>query len=229
MENRRELTIEIGDIRLQGILDLPTEAIGLVVFAHGTGSSRYSPRNQFVAKALNSRQLGTLLFDLLTSEEEALDEYTREIRFDIPLLAERLVEVARWLNEQKDLGKLPLGFFGASTGAAAALVAAARFPEKVAAVVSRGGRPDLAGAALKRVQAPTLLLVGGHDHGVIELNQQALNTLGCAEKALRIIPGATHLFEEAGALEQVAERATEWFRRYLGTVSAPPTRMVRAS
>lgn len=229
MENRRELAIEIGDIRLQGILGLPTDAIGLVVFAHGTGSSRYSPRNQFVAKVLNSRQLGTLLFDLLTKEEEALDEYTRQIRFDIPLLAERLVEVARWLDEQAEVGRLPLGYFGASTGAAAALVAAARSPEKVAAIVSRGGRPDLAGAALRSVQAPTLLLVGGRDYGVIELNQQALKALGCSEKALRIVPGATHLFEEAGTLEQVAEQAAEWFRRYLGAVHTPSTRIAQAS
>lgn len=229
MENRKELAIQINGLRLEGILDLPKHAVGLVVFVHGSGSSRHSPRNQYVAKILNSRRLSTLLFDLLTKEEESLDERTRQIRFDIPLLAERLAGVTRWLDKEEEIGRFPLGYFGASTGAAAALVAAARLPRRVAAIVSRGGRPDLAAGALRAVKAPTLLLVGGCDFGVIELNQQALKALGCREKELRIISGATHLFEEAGALEQVADQAAEWFEHYLGAVHQSSQPVPRAS
>lgn len=228
MENRRELAIEINGLQFEGFLDVPKHAIGLVVFAHGSGSGRHSPRNQFVAKVLNSRRLATLLFDLLTKDEESLDEWTRQIRFDIPLLADRLAGVTRWLAEG-ELAGFPLGYFGASTGAAAALVAAARLPRRVAAIVSRGGRPDLAADALRAVKAPTLLLVGGCDYGVIELNQQALKALGCPEKELRIISGATHLFEEAGALEQVADQAAEWFEHYLGTAHQSSEPVPRAS
>jgi putative phosphoribosyl transferase len=189
-----------------------------VLFAHGSGSSRHSPRNRYVAWLLNEAGLATLLVDLLTSEEEAIDLTTAHLRFDIGLLAGRLIGVTDWLTEHPDTRHLRIGYFGASTGAAAALMAAAERADVVGAVVSRGGRPDLAGPALTRVKAPTLLIVGGNDFPVIDLNRAALAQLHC-EKQLVIVPGATHLFEEPGALDQVAQLAREWFKRYLLTQS----------
>lgn len=185
-----------------------------MVFAHGSGSSRYSPRNRAVAGALRAGGLATLLIDLLTAEEEAVDDETAHLRFDIDLLADRLVDATDWLGEAEETHRLPVGYFGASTGGGAALVAAARRPNSVKAVVSRGGRPDLAGAALTRVRAPTLLIVGGADHVVLELNGEAFERLRC-EKKLEVVSGATHLFEEPGALEEVARLAREWFLRHL--------------
>jgi putative phosphoribosyl transferase len=193
--------------------------MALVLFAHGSGSSRHSPRNQFVARTLNRAGLGTLLFDLLTPEEEALDSYTREHRFNIGLLAERLVHATKWARQQEEARDLRIGYFGSSTGGAAALVAAAELPQDVGAVVSRGGRPDLAGDALPKVQGPTLLIVGGNDDIVIELNEMARVQMRCEVK-LEIIPGATHLFEEPGALEHVAKLASDWFVDHLGAGSA---------
>jgi putative phosphoribosyl transferase len=210
-----EAQIPAGRAVLSGNLTIPENAMALVLFAHGSGSSRLSPRNQFVARTLNRAGLGTLLFDLLTPEEEALDIYTREHRFNIGLLAERLVHATNWARQQKETRDQRIGYFGSSTGGAAALVAAAELPQDVGAVVSRGGRPDLAGDALPKVQAPTLLVVGGNDDIVIELNEMARNQMRCAVK-LEIIPGATHLFEEAGALEQVAKLASDWFSLHLG-------------
>jgi len=207
--------VTLGRVTLEGDLGVPAGAGGGVLFAHGSGSSRHSSRNQFVARALREAGLATLLLDLLTPEEEAVDVYTAHLRFDIGLLAERLVGATRWLAEQETTARLPVGYFGASTGGGAALVAAAELPEEVGAVVSRGGRPDLAGAALARVKAPTLLIVGGHDFPVIDLNRQALRQLGAQEKELVIVPGATHLFEEPGALEEVARLAADWFTRHL--------------
>jgi putative phosphoribosyl transferase len=210
--------IPVGPEALQGDLVVPAAAAGVVLFAHGSGSSRQSPRNRYVARALQHAGLATLLIDLLTLEEEAVDLRTAELRFNIDLLAERLQEAAEWLVTTPLTKNLRVGFFGASTGAAAALVAASRRPEVVGAIVSRGGRPDLAGSALPRVEAPTLLIVGGEDTPVIALNRQALASLR-GTKRLDIVPGATHLFEEPGALEQVASLASEWFVRYLTPVS----------
>lgn len=206
--------VTAGPVALEGNLVVPPGARGVVLFAHGSGSSRHSPRNRYVARMLNEAALGTLLVDLLTPEEEQVDLRTAHLRFDIGLLAERLAAATDWLAEQPESADLRVGFFGASTGGGAALVAAAERPVRVAAVVSRGGRPDLAGPALSRVGAPTLLIVGGMDHPVIEMNQEALAQLGC-EKRLEIVPGATHLFEEPGALEEVARLAREWFVRFL--------------
>lgn len=204
-----------GSARLEGGLCVPRQAQAVVLFAHGSGSSRHSPRNRFVAHVLRQAGLATLLIDLLTAEEEAVDVHTAHLRFNIDLLAERLVGATDWLRENPSTKQLSIGYFGASTGAGAALVAAAERPERVGAVVSRGGRPDLAGAALSQVQAPTLLIVGGDDVPVIRLNQEALDQLGAHEKQLVIIPGATHLFEEPGTLEEVARLAAEWFTRHL--------------
>jgi putative phosphoribosyl transferase len=214
-----EVQIPSGRAILSGNLTIPENAMGLVLFAHGSGSSRYSPRNQFVARMLNNAGLATLLFDLLTPDEEAIDMYTREHRFNIGLLAERLVHAARWTKEQAQTSNLRIGYFGSSTGGGAALVAAAEIPQDVGAVVSRGGRPDLAGEALPKVQAPTLLIVGGNDDIVIELNEMARDRMRCEVK-LEIIPGATHLFEEPGALEKVATLASDWFANHIGTRSA---------
>lgn len=202
--------VRIAPVGLDGVLDLPPTAGGLVIFAHGSGSGRSSPRNTRVAAALQRAGLATLLFDLLT-EEEAAD---REKVFDIELLAERLELVTAWARDQDDLTRLPIGYFGASTGAAAALLAAARAPDDVAAIVARGARSDMAGAVLERVQAPTLLIVGGSDTEVLELNRQALAKLRC-ERSLEIVPGATHLFEEPGALDTVVELARHWFAQHL--------------
>ena len=199
---------------LDGNLTMDDQAKGLVLFAHGSGSSRHSPRNQFVARTLNKAGLATLLFDLLTPEEESVDLYTREHRFDIGLLAKRLILATKWAKQQKEITELRIGYFGSSTGGGAALVAAAELPNEVGAVVSRGGRPDLAGAALPKVKASTLLIIGGEDHVVIELNEQARAQMNC-ECKIDIIPGATHLLEEPGALEQVARLASDWFVRHL--------------
>ena len=210
----RLVRIEAGSVLLEGNLSLPEGARGIVLFAHGSGSSRLSPRNRHVAKLLNQARLATLLVDLLNPEEEAVDLRTAQLRFNIGLLAERLVGITDWLVKEPDAQPLRIGYFGASTGAAAALVAAAERPKMVRAVVSRGGRPDLAGPALAHVEAPTLLIVGGNDLLVIELNRAALVQLR-SEKRLVIVPGATHLFEEPGALDEVARLAREWFERYL--------------
>jgi pimeloyl-ACP methyl ester carboxylesterase len=208
------VAIPAGGAQLKGGLTLPTSALGLVIFAHGSGSGRHSPRNQSVARTLQNDGLGTLLFDLLTEEEEQAEYHTRHLRFDIPLLADRLVAVTRWIAGEKGTDHLPISYFGASTGAAAALVAAAQLGEKIHAVVSRGGRPDLAGKALVKVVTPTLLIVGERDVPVIKLNQEAAEQLG-GKKVLTIVPGATHLFEEPGTLEQVAILASAWFLKHV--------------
>src|SRR5438477_3982004 len=205
-----ELRIPAGHAMLDGNLTIPDQSKGLVLFAHGSGSSRHSPRNQFVARTLNDAGLATLLFDLLTPEEESVDLYTREHRFDIGLLAERLVYATKWAKQQQSTADLRIGYFGSSTGGGAALVAAAELPNEIGAVVSRGGRPDLAGDALPKVRAPTLLIIGGEDHVVIGLNEQARAQMKC-ECKIEIVPGATHLFEEPGALEHVAKLASDWF------------------
>jgi len=210
----RLVQVSTDSVILEGNLGIPEGAEGIVLFAHGSGSSRFSPRNQFVARVLREGGLSTLLIDLLTSEEEKINRRTRHLRFDINLLAGRLVGATDWLSQHPDTRDLPIGHFGASTGAAAALIAATERPDVVEAIVSRGGRPDLAGPVLPDVKAPTLLIVGGNDIPVIELNQQALAQLR-TEKKLEIVPGATHLFEEPGALEQVAQLARQWFQRYL--------------
>lgn len=209
-----EVRIGVDGETLEGELKIPNGAQGVVIFAHGSGSSRFSPRNQFVAQTIRDYNCGTLLFDLLTREEEAADRFSGHLRFDIPLLANRLVQTAQWLSEEPGMGDYKIGFFGSSTGGGAALVAAAKLGANVHAVVSRGGRPDLAGDALSRVKCPTLLLVGELDDIVIQLNEQAFAELQCP-KELRIIPGATHLFEEPGTLDQVAKEAAQWFKTYL--------------
>lgn len=206
--------IVVGSAQLEGNLSLPQDASGVVLFAHGSGSSRRSPRNQYVAQALRDGGLGTLLMDLLTATEEREDARTGRLRFDITLLAARVVGASDWLARNTATAHLPIGYFGASTGAAAALVAAAERPDDVRAVVSRGGRPDLAIPVLNLVKAPTLLIVGGEDNRVIEMNREALKRLE-VEKRLEIVPGATHLFEEPGALDEVARLAREWFQVHL--------------
>ena len=212
----RAVLVPAGEVMLEGNLGLPEVARGVVLFAHGSGSSRHSPRNRYVATALQRARLGTLLIDLLTAEEEAAEAVTRHLRFDIGLLARRLAVATDWLAANRETGGLGVGYFGASTGGSAALVAAAERPGPVRAVVSRGGRPDLAGAALRAVRAPTLLIVGGYDDVVIELNRQALVELAAPVKDLVIVPGAGHLFEEPGKLEEVARLATDWFTRHFG-------------
>ena len=212
---QRPVAILAGNASLAGDLTVPAGANGVVLFAHGSGSSRASPRNVWVAARLARPGLATLLFDLLTPEEEQRDVHTREHRFDIPLLSQRLVLATDWVDAQPELRALPIGYFGASTGAGAALVAAAERRERIGAVVARGGRPDLAGIdALAQVTAPTLLVVGGNDDVVIDLNRRALAAMRC-EKRLEIVPGATHLFEEPGALEQVAATASQWLVEFL--------------
>ncbi len=213
MEEREEVRVTAGAVTLEGTLGIPDGAAGVVLFAHGSGSGRQSPRNRYVAQALREAGLATLLVDLLTPEEEEVDLGTRHLRFDIGLLAGRLVGATDWLARQANTRDLRVGYFGASTGAGAALVASAERPE-VGAIVSRGGRPDLAGAALPCVAAPTLLIVGGEDHAVIEMNREAYQRMR-AEKELKILAGATHLFEEPGKLEEVARLAAQWFARYL--------------
>jgi putative phosphoribosyl transferase len=218
----REYPVRIpaGRVALEGDLRIPSSAKGLVIFAHGSGSSRHSPRNQSVAQVLQSAGLATLLFDLLTTMEEKEDLATGHLRFNIPFLAERLVAATDWALSQKNIHQLAVGYFGASTGAAAALAAAASRPDVVKAIVSRGGRPDLAGRALPLVKAPTLLIVGGRDTPVIGMNQEAMALLQ-AEKKLVIVPGATHLFEEYGTLGKVSSLAADWFKHYLNR-HAPP-------
>lgn len=211
--SENEVLIALGKIKLAGELIIPVEAKGIVLFAHGSGSSRFSPRNQFVARFLREQNLATLLIDLLTAEEDQVDQLTREHRFNIDLLADRLIGITHWLLQEEKTKNLPIGYFGSSTGAAAALIAAAKERESISAVVSRGGRPDLASAYLAQVTAPTLLIVGGADFGVIELNQEAYDLLP-GVKQLDIVPRATHLFEETGALEKVADIAAKWFLKY---------------
>ncbi len=219
---RESRDVRIPPLGLAGILQIPLKAYALVVFAHGSGSSRLSPRNTAVAASLNDCGIATLLFDLLTPTEEA----DRANVFNILLLADRLADAIHWLDGEAPISKLPLGLFGASTGVAAALVAAAKLPRRVGAVVSRGGRPDLAGDALEKVEAPTLLIVGGADFGVIELNEQAFARLR-GPKALEIVPGASHLFPERGALEMVIDYAARWFERHLGPTTPERARMAR--
>jgi pimeloyl-ACP methyl ester carboxylesterase len=208
------LIIPVRNGQIAADLRRPEQALGLVVFAHGSGSSRFSSRNRAVAQFLEHHRFATLLVDLLTRDEERVDSVTAEFRFDIDLLAERVIAATDWIALADDVGSLPLGYFGASTGAAAALMAAAERPAKVHAVVSRGGRPDLAGTALTRVQAPTLLIVGGDDEPVIEMNEHAMRQMNALVE-LKIVPGASHLFEETGTLEQVMQLASDWFGRYL--------------
>lgn len=218
-ENRYVRILSTG-VHLEGILSVPEQPKGLVVFVHGSGSSWHSPRNQYVAETLQEGGLATLLFDLLTPSEEEIDLQTRYLRFDINLLARRTIGVLEWLPLQPYASDLKIGLFGSSTGAAAALIAAAELPDRIDAVVSRGGRPDLAGSALPKVPAPTLLIVGGYDEPVIYLNEQALAQMRAAkEKKLIIVPGASHLFEEPGTLEYVARLATDWFQTYLSPVN----------
>jgi putative phosphoribosyl transferase len=221
-----EVQVPAGPLRLPGSLGLPPGTPGIVLFAHGSGSSRHSPRNQYVARILREAGVGTLLFDLLTPQEESSDVHTGHLRFNISLLAKRVISAIDWLRQNPDTRHLRIGCFGASTGAGAALVAAAERPDVVQAVVSRGGRPDLAGSALSRARAPTLLLVGGEDGYVIELNRQALVELGATEKELRLINGASHLFEEPGTLEAVARLAANWFVNHL---LDPAARIPRAT
>lgn len=219
----RKIAVEVpvGDQALPGDLGIPADPHGIVLFAHGSGSSRHSPRNQYVARELERRNLATLLIDLLTPEEEIIDDRTAEYRFDIPMLADRLVIIVDWLGRRKETASLPIGLFGASTGGGAALMAAAERPKQVAAVVSRGGRPDLAGPALAKVATPTLLIVGGFDEPVIQMNRDAMAQMH-GEVKLEIVPGATHLFEEPGTLERVAELAGNWFARYLQPAMSTP-------
>ena len=210
-----DVLIRSGTVQLRGDLCIPADTKGVVLFAHGSGSSRHSPRNQFVARIIRQAGVGTLLFDLLTREEESIDIRTRHLRFDIALLAERLIDATHWIKGEFDL--LRIGYFGASTGAAAALMAAAQVGNDVDCVVSRGGRPDLAGPALSAVKAATLLIVGEFDYPVIRMNEEAFARLSC-EKELKIVPGASHLFEEPGTLEEVSTLAADWFRSHLRSV-----------
>ena len=216
MLSGRDVTITSGTVTLRGLLGIPNEARGIVLFAHGSGSGRLSSRNNFVARALQDAKLATLLIDLLTEDEERIDAATGQLRFDIPFLAKRLETATDWLARSADTTSLKIGYFGASTGAAAALVAAAAMPDRVHAIVSRGGRPDLAGEDLAKVKAPTLLIVGSRDVPVIPLNKDALAQLRCV-KQLEIVPGASHLFEEEGALDVVARLASSWFSKHLVT------------
>ena len=211
---KRSVAVPIDGQSLPGDLGMPTDPHGIVLFAHGSGSSRHSPRNQYVARTLEHRHLATLLIDLLTPEEEAIDDRAAEYRFDIPMLAGRLVTIVDWLRLRKETASLPIGLFGASTGGGAALIAAAARPREIAAVVSRGGRPDLADAALPKVTTPTLLIVGGFDGAVIEMNRDAMKQMR-GDVKLEIVPGATHLFEEPGTLERVAELAGTWLAQHL--------------
>jgi putative phosphoribosyl transferase len=212
--DKMDMKIPVGKVIVEGTLTLPPGAKGIVLFAHGSGSSRFSARNQYVAKEFNKATIGTLLFDLLTQEEEETDIVTEEYRFNIPLLADRLIGATEWLRNDPNTKRLAFGYFGASTGAAAALIAAARLRSEISAVVSRGGRPDLAGDYLANVVSPTLLLVGSLDIEVIELNRRAMDQMK-AEKKIVIIQGASHLFEEQGTLEEVAKIAIDWFLKYL--------------
>lgn len=212
----RDVVVTVGAARLSATLAVPERARGVVLFAHGSGSSRHSPRNRYVARVLQDARFATVLLDLMTPDEERLDAPTGNLRFDVGFLANRLIDATEWVAAQPGIRDLPKGYFGASTGAAAALIAAGRLPHVVRAVVSRGGRPDLAADALRGVRCPTLFIVGGADPQVVRLNQDALRQLSVAAKALHVIPGAGHLFEEPGALEQVSAAARDWFDRHLG-------------
>jgi putative phosphoribosyl transferase len=214
VDREHPVIIPVKDVHLDGLIHIPKTAQGIVIFVHGSGSSRFSVRNQHVANILNEANLATLLFDLFTSEEDVIDSRTSELRFDIDFLATRLIEVTHWCVKQLSTHRLKMGYFGASTGGAAALVAAAKESSIVDAVVSRGGRPDLAGESLALVKSPTLLIVGGDDEPVIEMNTTAMSKMTCIKK-LKIIPGATHLFEEPDTLDEVAQFAKEWFLKYL--------------
>lgn len=214
LQTKQTIQIPIDKIELQGELIVPEDAKGIVLFAHGSGSSRFSPRNQFVAQFLHQHKLATLLIDLLTFEEDRIDQLTRELRFDLELLGVRLIALTQWIENDVRTNKLHIGYFGSSTGAAAAFIAAAEKASSISAVVSRGGRPDLVDKILPAVQAPSLLIVGGADTVVVKLNRQAYDALTCTKK-LEIVPGATHLFEEPGALEKVADLAAHWFLNYL--------------
>lgn len=219
LKNKMNHSIEIpiASVILNGDLVLPKNPVGLVLFVHGSGSGRHSPRNRFVASVLNQKRIATLLFDLLTLEEEEFDSISGTLRFNIPLLSERLIRVTDWVLKNHELSGLKIGYFGASTGAAAALVAASKKANIVSAVVSRGGRPDLAEDRLREVMCPTLLIVGGNDDVVIDLNKEAMAKMSCVKK-LVIIPGATHLFEEEGKLEDVSHHASDWFLKHFGSV-----------
>jgi len=212
MKQAKDIHIRSGSVQLAGDLIIPEKAQSIVLFAHGSGSSRHSPRNQFVARTIQAVGIGTLLFDLLTKQEEAIDAQTAHLRFDIELLASRLIDVTYWIKGELDY--LRVGYFGSSTGGGAALVAAAELGDNVGAVVMRGGRPDLAGAALPKVNSPTLMIIGGFDYPVIEISKEAIARMRC-EIELKIVPGATHLFEESGSLGQVARLAAKWFERHL--------------
>jgi putative phosphoribosyl transferase len=214
MEHQIKIPLVKEDVRLEGNLYIPENAQGLVLFAHGSGSSRFSPRNRYVAQYLNKGAYATLLFDLLTRTEESTDLITANLRFDIDMLSRRLLGVTEWIAQNPDTGNFPIGYFGASTGAAAALVASVDFHD-VKAIVSRGGRPDMAGPKLRNVNVPTLLIVGGEDYAVIELNRRAYEEIRIPAKRMEIVPGATHLFEETGALDEVARLAVDWFIQYL--------------
>ncbi|MFT4060329.1 MAG: dienelactone hydrolase family protein [Legionella sp.] len=214
LNTKHSITIPSGNVTLDGILYFPEEVRGLVLFVHGSGSSRFSVRNQYVAKVLNDAHLSTLLFDLFTPDEDAIDSCTRQFRFDIEFLASRLLDATQWCLGQEQLSSLSIGYFGASTGGGAALVAAALKPDFVYAVVSRGGRPDLAGESLTHVLAPTLLIIGGNDEVVIQMNKEAMSQLNCIKK-MEIVPGATHLFEEPGTLDEATKLAKNWFVKYL--------------
>jgi putative phosphoribosyl transferase len=221
--DERPVRVAAGPVELEGTLCVPPGARGVVVFAHGSGSSRHSRRNRYVAETLQRGGLATLLFDLLSEEEERVDQVTRHLRFDVPMLAQRVDETTRWLRAEPGTQRLVVGYFGSSTGAAAALIAAVGQPDVVRAVVSRGGRPDLAIDVLPEVRAATLLVVGGDDTPVIEMNRRAYDALTC-EKRLEVVPGATHLFEEPGKLEHVAGLARDWFREHLGAAPEPAPR-----
>ncbi len=213
-EEKNEVKIPSNGAAIKGNLDIPEGAKSIVLFAHGSGSGRFSPRNTYVAGLMKKEHIATLLIDLLTKEEEAIDEYTGKYRFNVDMLAKRLIDATKWIKSNASTQKLAVGYFGASTGAAAALIAAAKDPAEIKAVVSRGGRPDLAAENLPLVKAPTLLIVGGNDTEVLELNRQALKQIH-AEKQLEIVPGATHLFEEPGKLLEAAEIAIDWFKKHL--------------
>ncbi len=213
-DEKNAVKISSGKAIINGNLKIPEDARRIVLFAHGSGSSRFSPRNTYVAELMNKEGIATLLIDLLTADEEDIDEYTGQYRFDVNMLAERLVDSTQWLKRNPATEKLKIGYFGASTGAAAALIAAAKLPNDVKAVVSRGGRPDLAGEQLPKVKAPTLLIVGGDDTEVLELNREALKRIH-AEKKLEVVPGATHLFEEPGKLQEAANLSINWFKKHL--------------
>jgi putative phosphoribosyl transferase len=213
-EDEKNVRITSGKATINGNLEIPPGAKSIIVFAHGSGSSRFSPRNNYIAELMNRTDLATLLIDLLTTEEESIDEYTMQYRFDVDMLADRLIASTLWLKTTSITKNLSIGYFGASTGAAAALIAAAKQPQHINAVVSRGGRPDLAGELLTKVQAPTLLIVGGYDTEVLKLNKESLKLIR-AEKKLEVVPGATHLFEEPGKLDEAAKLAINWFQKHL--------------